>query len=103
MTTIPWMRRWIDPRDGAEWELVFAPGVEEDPPAVRHLREGLIFRGEAGAFHAPAIYGWDLEDLTDGDLQGLLDQARSAKRRAHSTAGWGSVPSADEGPAEESA
>ena len=86
---IPLMRRWIDPRDDELWEVVYAPGVEEDPPTVRHAREGLIFRGRAGRFHAPAIYGSDLGDLTDADLRGLLDQAREEKARVHAHAGWG--------------
>jgi hypothetical protein len=89
MAEPPRMRIWTDARDGARWEVVFVPGVEEDPPSVRHVREGLLFRGEAGEFHAPSPYGWDLEDLTDDDLAGLLDQARRERARMHKTAGWG--------------
>jgi hypothetical protein len=76
MAAMPRARRWTDPRDGSEWEIVFAPGVEEDTPAVRNMRRGILFRGEQGEYHAPAAYGWDLEGLTEPDLQGLLDQAR---------------------------
>jgi hypothetical protein len=96
MAAMPKMRRWTDPRDRTRWQVIYSPGVEEDPPAVRHTREGLIFRSDSGAFHAPAPYGWDLRDLTDGDLQGLLDQARQAREEMHRTAGWGD-PTADEG------
>ena len=70
---------------------VLAGTVELDPPAVRNVREGLIFRSESGDLHAPAPYGWDLESLTDGDLQGLLDQARSARAELHRSAGWGAA------------
>ena len=89
MTAQPKLRRWTDARDGSHWEVLFVPGVEEDPPAVRHVREGLLFRGENGAYHAPSPYGWDLENLKDADLQGLLDQARAAKAHTHAHAGWG--------------
>lgn len=99
------LRRWTDARDGSAWEVLFAPGVEEDTPAVRHLREGLVFRGPQGeALHAPAPFGWDLESLSEGDLQGLLDQARQAKRLAHREAGWGEEEAAPPaGEAEEAA
>jgi hypothetical protein len=83
------MRRWTDARDKTPWQVIYAPGVEEDPPAVRLGRQGLIFRGESGDFHAPAPYGWNLESLTEGDLEGLLDQARAEQTRVHRTAGWG--------------
>src|SRR5687768_17287578 len=89
MAAMPKMRRWTDPRDKTPWQVIYAPGVEEDRPAVRHAREGLIFRSEAGDFHAPSPYGWDLEDLTESDLQGLLDQAREQREEMHRTAGWG--------------
>lgn len=69
-------RTWTDPRDGAEWEVLFNPGVELDMDRVRAFRERLMFRGDGGAFDAPAVYGSDLDKLTDEDLQGLLDQAR---------------------------
>jgi hypothetical protein len=72
--------------------VIYAPGVEEDPPAVRHGRQGLIFRSESGDFRAPAPYGWDLESLSERDLEGLLDQAREERARVHRTAGWGSEP-----------
>lgn len=103
---IPRMRRWTDPRDGSEWEIVFAPGVEEDPPAVRHMREGLVFRGAAGDLRAPSPYGSDLEDLTEADLQGLLDQAREEREQRHRSAGWGTAPPPDDAakaPGEEAA
>jgi hypothetical protein len=87
----PRMRIWTDARDGARWAIVFVPGVEEDPPSVRYVREGLLFRGAAGEFHAPSPYGSDLEYLTDEDLAGLLDQAREARARIHKMAGWGAA------------
>jgi hypothetical protein len=96
MAEPPRMRRWTDPRDGALWEVLFVPGVEEDPPPVRHAREGLLFRGEGGEFHSPSPYGWDLEALTDQDLGGLLDQARQEKARAHEAAGWGTAAEVEE-------
>jgi hypothetical protein len=83
------MRRWTDPRDRTAWQVIYAPPMAEDPPSVRLEREGLVFRGDAGDFRAPAPYGWDLESLTEGDLQGLLDQARTAAEELHRTAGWG--------------
>jgi hypothetical protein len=98
----PKMRRWTDPRDRTAWQVIYEPPTAEDRPSVRLEREGLVFRGDAGDFHAPAPYGWDLESLTEGDLQGLLDQARSAAQELHRTAGWGlpaSEPAEDEGSA----
>jgi hypothetical protein len=92
MAAMPRMRRWTDPRDRTRWQVIYAPPVEMDPPAVRTVREGLIFRNESGDLHAPAPYGWDLESLTDGDLEGLLDQARAARAEIHRTAGWGPAP-----------
>ena len=89
MESTPRMRRWTDPRDRSRWQVIYAPGVGEDTPAVRHTREGLIFRGDAGDFHAPSPYGWDLESLSESDLQGLLDQARELHEQIHRTAGWG--------------
>src|SRR5262245_46166437 len=101
MSAKPKMRRWTDPRDWRAWQVLYAPGVEEDPPSVRHQRERLVFRGDQGDFHAPAPYGWDLESLSESDLQGLLDQARAAAAELHRTAGWG-IPSHDGGePGEE--
>lgn len=100
MTTVPLMRRWRDSRDDRTWEVLYSPGVEEDPPAVRHLREGLVFRAEGEEYHSPAPFGWDLEGLADADLQGLLDQAREARERARASAGWG-APSGPEGEAPE--
>jgi len=88
VSAIPFMRRWTDARDGTVWDVVFSPGVEEDTPAVRQLREGLTFRG-AGIgeeFRTPSPYRWDLESLTDADLQGLLDQAREARALAREQA-----------------
>jgi hypothetical protein len=89
MAAIPRMRRWTDSRDRTPWQVIYSPGVELDTPAVRNAREGLIFRSESGDLHAPAPYGWDLESLTDRDLQGLLDQARETQAEIHRTAGWG--------------
>jgi hypothetical protein len=101
MAVGPKMRRWTDKRDRSAWQVLYAPGVEEDPPAVRHLREGLVFRGDQGDFHAPAPYGWDLASLSEGDLEGLLDQARAAAAELHRTAGWGEPPEKED-PEEES-
>ena len=89
MAAKPHMRRWTDARDGKGWNVVFEPGVEEDPPTVRYARESLVFEGEGGPLHAPAVYGSDLQDLTDRDLQGLLDQAKKRRERERRTAGWG--------------
>jgi len=88
MNAIPFMRRWTDARDGTVWDVVFSPGVEEDTPAVRQLREGLTFRGSGvgDEFRTPSPYRWDLESLTDADLQGLLDQAREARALAQEQA-----------------
>ena len=83
------MRHWTDPRDRSAWQVIYEPPTSEDTPAVRLGREGLVFRGERRDFHAPSPYGWDLESLTEGDLQGLLDQARSAAEELHRTSGWG--------------
>jgi hypothetical protein len=69
-------RRWTDPRDGTEWEIHYNPPVELDTKRVRDFRERLMFRSGDGAWDVPAVYGSDLETLTDADLQGLLDQAR---------------------------
>jgi hypothetical protein len=82
-------RSWTDPRDGKNWEIVFAPGVEEDAPAVRHMREGLVFKSDGVELHAPSPFGSDIEDLTEGDLEGLLDQAKVERARMDATGGWG--------------
>ena len=100
MAAMPKMRRWTDPRDRTAWQVIYSPGVEEDRPAVRHAREGLIFRSDSGDFHAPAPYGWDLQTLTDGDLQGLLDLARETQEEIHRTAGWGIPAEEDAGEGE---
>ena len=71
-------RRWTD-RDGTEWSVEWNPSVELDVPEVRRLREGLYFRSGDSVHKAPAAFGSDLDDLSDADLQGLLDQAREAK------------------------
>lgn len=109
MAAEPRMRRWKDPRDGKAWRIIYRPGVEEDPPTVRQLREELVFEGEdeggaeagpaalGGHLHAPAVYGSHLEGLTDRDLQGLLDQARSERRMERKTSGWGGRISGEEG------
>ena len=68
-------RRWRD-RSGTEWEVVYNPSVELDTSPVRQFRERILFRGGGDEYHAPAAFGSDLEALSDGDLQGLLDQAR---------------------------
>jgi hypothetical protein len=78
----PRSRRWTDPRDGSEWEILHNPPVELDTRRVGSFRSRVIFReydGEA-SYSAPSAYGSDLETLTDDDLQGLLDQAREAAR-----------------------
>jgi len=97
MSARPHMRRWTDRRDGREWRILYEPGVEEDPPTVRYAREALVFEGEGGPIRAPAAYGSDLADLSDPDLQGLLDQAREAKAERHASAGWGTAPASAEG------
>jgi hypothetical protein len=83
MSVEPRMRRWTDRRDGRAWRILYAPGVEEDTPAVRHARSALVFEEEREGggvpLRAPAVYGSDLVDLSDGDLQGLIDQAREAR------------------------
>ena len=78
---IPLNRRWTDPRDGTEWELIYEPGVEEDEPEVRSFREGIRFRSGDDELKVPAVFGADLHTLTDRDLEGLLDQAREAATR----------------------
>ena len=83
----PKCRHWTDPRDGTEWELVWEPGVEEDDPEVRRMREGIRLISADEELKIPAVYGWDLNALSDHDLEGLLDQARaraSPRSRAHS-------------------
>ena len=92
----PKMRRWTDARDRAAWQVLYVPPTAEDPASVRAGREGLVFHGEDGDFQAPAPYGWDLESLTDGDLQGLLDQARTAAQERRRTGGWGVQPDDEE-------
>lgn len=70
-------RSWTD-RDGVEWTVEWNPSVELDTPEVRRLREGLLFRSGGRIHKAPAAFGSDLTDLSDADLQGLLDQAIGA-------------------------
>ena len=68
-------RSWKD-REGTEWEIVYNPSVELDTRRDRSFRERILFRSGAHEYHAPAAFGSDLDALSDGDLQGLLDQAR---------------------------
>ena len=75
----PKCRHWTDPRDGTEWELVWEPGVEEDDPEVRRMREGIRLVSADDELKIPAVYGSDLNALSDHDLEGLLDQARGAR------------------------
>jgi hypothetical protein len=78
---VPLTRHWTDARDGREWDLVWEPGVEEDDPETRLLREGIRLVSGEEELKIPAVYGSDLNALTDGDLEGLLDQAREESRR----------------------
>lgn len=72
-------RAWTDPRDGREWIITHNPAVELARPKERQQRSRLVFETDEGArLHTDAIFGSDLESLTDADLQGLLDQAREA-------------------------
>lgn len=72
-------RIWTDPRDDREWTVTYNPGVELARPRERAMRSRMIFESEGGQrFHTDAVYGGDLESLSDEDLQGLLDQAREA-------------------------
>jgi hypothetical protein len=77
---VPKARHWRDARDGREWDLVWEPGVEEDEPAVRRMREGIRLVSGAVELKIPAVYGSDLNALSDRDLEGLLDQAREHGR-----------------------
>lgn len=69
-------RSWTDRRDGREWEVLYEPPVELDNRRVRAFRERLLLRSGDETLAVPAVYGADLATLTDGDLEGLLDQAR---------------------------
>lgn len=70
-------RSWTDDRDGREWEILYEPPVELDNRRVRRFRERLVLRSGEETLVAPAIYGSDLDTLTEADLRGLLDEARS--------------------------
>jgi hypothetical protein len=78
---VPLSRRWTDARDGKEWDLVWEPGVEEDDPGTRRMREGIRLVSGDDELKIPAVFGSDLNALTDHDLEGLLDQARARRRR----------------------
>ncbi|HZD06504.1 MAG TPA: hypothetical protein VE173_16445 [Longimicrobiales bacterium] len=80
-------RRWTD-RDGTEWEIVHEPPVELDNLRVRRLRERLVLLSGREKLQVPAAYGADLTSLTDGDLQGLLDQAREGREARGSASPW---------------
>ncbi len=82
-------RSWTDPRDGTEWEISYNPGVELARPEERAQRSRLVFESGGERHHADAVYGGDLESLTDEDLQGLLDQARGREESSKDTP-WGS-------------
>lgn len=73
-------RSWNDPRTGRRWTVVHNPGVELARPRERTFRSRIVFESEDGdySYRADAVFGTDLATLTDGDLEGLLDQAREA-------------------------
>lgn len=79
-------RRWTDARDGREWSISHNPVVELARPRERALRSRMIFESGGERLQTEAVYGTDLQTLTDGDLEGLLDQARSAA--ADEEGGW---------------
>lgn len=81
-------RTWTDPRDGSEWTITYQPGVELSRPDDRRIRNRLILESGDERLHAEPIYGDRLEELTDGDLKGLLDQARRREAGGRETA-WG--------------
>ena len=79
------IRYWTDPWDGKKWEIRISgqpgkrvtPGTKDGglvPPGHIH------FRGETDGFvhgAGPLPDGWGpVEDLTDEELQELLDRAR---------------------------
>lgn len=73
-------RVWNDPRTGRRWTIVHNPGVELSTPRERRFRSRILFESERGErLHTDAVFGTDLATLTDGDLEGLLDQAREAR------------------------
>ncbi|MGD2067278.1 MAG: hypothetical protein PVI57_01235 [Gemmatimonadota bacterium] len=82
-------RSWTD-REGNEWEVAYNPGVELDTRRDRAFRERIVFRRPEVEHHAPAAFGSDLEAMGDGDLQGLLDQAR--ERREDDASPWETDP-----------
>ena len=51
----PKCRHWTDPRDGTKWELVWEPGVEEDDPEVRRMREGIRLISGDEELKIPAV------------------------------------------------
>lgn len=69
-------RRWTDTRDGREWTITHNPAVELARPAERAMRSRMIFRSGDERHDVEAVFGRGLQDLTDRDLEGLLDQAR---------------------------
>lgn len=77
-----WKRRrsWTDARDGREWEIRYEPPVELDNRRVRRFRERLVLKSGEETLTAPAVFGSDVETLTDDDLRGLLDQARRSQQ-----------------------
>ncbi len=83
------IRRWTDPLDGKKWEVWISghPGMDVTPgtkpggpvpPGHIHFREEIKgYVHGAGPLHDD----WGpVEDLTDEELQELLDEARRTRR-----------------------
>ena len=62
------LRDWIDPRDGRHWTV----WLERGPPPV------LAFASVSETHAVPVDFKEGLEDRSDEDLQGWLEQGRGA-------------------------
>ena len=70
---------WADARDEKEWNVSSAPAMEEAPasPVTERDYEVHFWRaGESLQLRVCRRAGWSIEDLSDGELRHLLDEAK---------------------------
>ncbi|MFG1690709.1 hypothetical protein ACGF5M_00905 [Gemmatimonadota bacterium] len=70
---------WTDARDGKKWDISSAPIMEPDPASPVSERDYQVrFRqaGESLRLRVCRRAGWSVDDLSDGELRHLLDEAR---------------------------
>lgn len=72
---------WTD-RDGVEWNISSSPVMEKDPASPVSERDYRVLcwrAGESLRLRVCRRAGWSNDDLSDGELQHLLDEPRGNK------------------------